>query len=213
MRNPWLDIPLDDYEAHMALVAQAQLLAGVLAERLGPPAPASVAVIGCAGGNGFAQLASAGVARVLGVDLNPRYLDAARERYGASIDRLELVEADIQRGIPAGAPVDLAYAALMLEYVEPEPALRNLAAMLAPGGRLVTVVQLPSDGPAVTPSPYTRLQALEPVMRFVAPDQVRAIAAGIGLHELGASTRGTPAGKQFAVQEFQRRERHAGFPG
>jgi hypothetical protein len=34
MRNPWKDIPLVDYEGHMAQVAQATLLTDVLAEVL-----------------------------------------------------------------------------------------------------------------------------------------------------------------------------------
>jgi hypothetical protein len=36
MKNPWLDIPLSDYEGHMALpeVAQAQLLADVFSAQL-----------------------------------------------------------------------------------------------------------------------------------------------------------------------------------
>ena len=36
MRNPWLDIPLADYEGHMASpeVAQAQMIGAALAELL-----------------------------------------------------------------------------------------------------------------------------------------------------------------------------------
>jgi hypothetical protein len=45
MKNPWLDIPLSDYEGHMALpgVAQAQLLAEILAGQLRSLQPASLA--------------------------------------------------------------------------------------------------------------------------------------------------------------------------
>ena len=47
----WLTIPLEDYEAHMALpaVGQAQMLAEQLAILIERHAPASVAVMGCAG--------------------------------------------------------------------------------------------------------------------------------------------------------------------
>ena len=50
MRSPWLDIPLADYEAHMALatVGQAQLIAHELDGLVRTHAPRSVAVIGCA---------------------------------------------------------------------------------------------------------------------------------------------------------------------
>lgn len=71
MRNPWLDIPLADYEAHMALptVGQAQLIADELHSLVRAHSAGSVAIMGCAGGNGFDRVAEAGVSRVIGVDL------------------------------------------------------------------------------------------------------------------------------------------------
>ncbi|HVS25014.1 MAG TPA: class I SAM-dependent methyltransferase, partial [Gammaproteobacteria bacterium] len=92
--NPWLTIPLADYEAHMALpeVGQAQLLAAVFAAELRARAPASVAVLGCAGGNGFEHAPRS--LRVVGVDLNPDYVAAARARFGGRLPRLELHVAD-----------------------------------------------------------------------------------------------------------------------
>ena len=69
--NPWLTIPLADYEAHMALpqVGQAQLLADLFAAELHARSPSSVAVLGCAGGNGFERAPS--TLRVVGVDVAP----------------------------------------------------------------------------------------------------------------------------------------------
>jgi len=57
-RSPWLDIPLADYEGHMSVpgVGQAEMLASQFAELLEKWSPASAAVIGCAGGNGFDRL-------------------------------------------------------------------------------------------------------------------------------------------------------------
>src|SRR6186713_702946 len=68
--NPWLEIPLADYEAHMELpqVAQAELLAEQLAAAVRARSPDSVAVLGCAGGNGLDRLPAA--LRVVGVDVN-----------------------------------------------------------------------------------------------------------------------------------------------
>jgi hypothetical protein len=50
LSSPWLTIPLEDYEAHMALpaVGQAQMLAEQLAILIERYAPASVAVMGAA---------------------------------------------------------------------------------------------------------------------------------------------------------------------
>jgi hypothetical protein len=49
--SPWLTIPLEDHEAHVALpaVGQAQILAEQLAILIERHVPASVAVMGCAG--------------------------------------------------------------------------------------------------------------------------------------------------------------------
>jgi hypothetical protein len=67
MRSPWLDIALADYEGHMGLpeVAQAELLADVFGALLVEHAPRSVAILGCAGGNGFGRISPAVTDRVV----------------------------------------------------------------------------------------------------------------------------------------------------
>src|SRR5580692_4374755 len=54
MSNPWLDIPLEDYEGHMSLpaIGQAQMLADQLVLLIERERPTSIAVVGCAGGTG-----------------------------------------------------------------------------------------------------------------------------------------------------------------
>ena len=206
MKNPWLEIPLADYEAHMALpsVAQAPLLADILAHALATHAPRSVAVLGCAGGNGFDRIAAAGVERVVGVDINPAYIEQTRVRYGARIPRLELFAADVQTDAPAFAPVDLVFAGLLFEYVDVAVVLERIRAMLHPQGVLSSVVQLPSTTSAeVTPSPYTSLAALAPVMRLVLPARLCELAVARGYREVSARTLDTAAGKRLCVQVFQ----------
>ena len=90
MKNPWLDIPLSDYEGHMALpeVAQAQLLADVFAAQLEINKPRSLAMLGCAGGNGFERIDPEVTRRVVGVDLNGRYLHEVCARFGTKFERL-----------------------------------------------------------------------------------------------------------------------------
>ena len=55
MSHPWLEIPIADYEAHMALpsVGQAQLLSDALRRTVAEFRPRSLAVLGVAGGNGL----------------------------------------------------------------------------------------------------------------------------------------------------------------
>ncbi|HEX6790902.1 MAG TPA: class I SAM-dependent methyltransferase [Candidatus Krumholzibacteria bacterium] len=204
MTNPWLSIPLSDYEAHMALpeVAQARLLADIFATLLETHRPASVAVIGCAGGNGFDCIDPTVTQRVVGVDINPDYIDAARQRHAGRIANLELITADIQDGAVSFAPVELIYAALLFEYVDGKRTLECLRALLTPDGILATVVQV-AGGKMVTPTPYLSLEALGPVMRVVDIDDLAASACDAGLRELHRRRTRSPGGKDFDVQVFQ----------
>jgi ubiquinone/menaquinone biosynthesis C-methylase UbiE len=210
LKNPWLDIPLADYEGHMALpdVEQTRLLSDIFAGALHTFAPRSVAVLGCAGGNGFDRVAGTVTDRVVGVDINPDYIRQARRRYEDRIPRLELIVADVERDACVFAPVDLVFAGLLFEYVDADAVLGRIRAMLSPGGTLVTVVQLPSAAiPEITPSPFASLGALSPVMHLVAPETLTKFAAARGFREIMANCVRAAGGKEFRVQEF-----HMGSP-
>src|ERR1700733_2036112 len=111
--NPWLNIPLDDYEGHMSLpaVGQAQMIAEQLDLGLERWSPTSIAVIGCAGGNGLDKIAGRTVERVVAVDVNPDYIERTRARHAQRLQGLELVCADVQSESVKYEPVELTYAA------------------------------------------------------------------------------------------------------
>lgn len=182
MRSPWLDIPLADYEGHMALpgVGQADMLAAQFAQLLVTWTPESAAVIGCAGGNGFDRVRVQTTRRLVGIDINPQYIQELAYRYAARIPGLELYVRDIQEPLGAIMPVQLIYAALVMEYVEPVAVLRNLAPPCGPEAILATVLQLPGDLPPVADSPCTRLKDLAPAMHLVVPEELAAMASGQG---------------------------------
>lgn len=206
MKNPWLDIPLADYEGHMALpnVGQAQLLSDVFASALSKYKPRSVAVLGCAGGNGLERVSSEVTERVVGVDLNPDYVLHARTRFAHRIPLLELLVGDVQKDEFAFAPVELVFAGLLFEYVDAEAVLAKIQAMLCPGGMLLTVVQLPSAMISeISPSQFASLGPLSSVMRLVPPKLLRQLAAAHGYHETEAQTLKAAGGKEFQVQAFR----------
>jgi len=187
MKNPWLDIPLADYEGHMALpeVGQASLLAETFERVLREYRPGSVAVIGCAGGNGFERIDPAVTRRVVGIDINADYLEQARARWEARLSGLELVEGDVQDARLRIAPVELIYVALLFEYVAADAALAWCRASLDGEGCLVTVIQLASpERDAVTPSPFAGVHLLAGIMRLLSPDELRDCAAVAGLTEV-----------------------------
>jgi SAM-dependent methyltransferase len=207
MRSAWLDIPLADYEGHMAVpgIGQADMLAARFAELLGQWTPASAAVIGCAGGNGFDRLRVDVTRRVVGIDINPQYIQELAYRYAAKIPGLELYVRDIQEPVERIAPVDFVYAALVFEYVAPKPVLQNLKSICSPGGVLATVLQLPSGHAApISESPFTSLKSLASTMHLVSPAALAADATEIGFAPLSTRLVRLSSGKEFAVQLFQR---------
>ena len=214
-QSPWLQIPLADYEAHMASceVDQASLLADIFSGVLARFRPASAAVIGCAGGNGFDRIDPRTTTRVVGMDINPEYLDATARRHSQDFRELVLCHADIAgNGLPL-APVDLSYAALVFEYVEIAAALRNLSSLCRDAGHLVAVLQLPSSQlAAITPTAIPSIMRLAPAMKLVDPAEFVEAARRVGFARVESTQVTSSMGKPFAIQIFQRRSAPEAYP-
>jgi SAM-dependent methyltransferase len=149
-------------------VGQLQVLNDLFRSALAEFRPPSLAVLGCCTGNGFEHISPAITRRIIGVDINPAYLEILTQRFAPRLPQLELVEGDCASPSFHIPPVSMIFAALVFEYVEVEPALHNIARCLLPGGTLVAALQLPGrDSPPVTPTPYTSLAALTPIMKLV----------------------------------------------
>lgn len=146
MSNPWLDVPLDAYEGHMKSpeVGQLDALSDLFAESLACCRPVSVAVLGIAGGNGLDRIDGNITERVAGLDVNPLYLDAVRRRYPA-LPGLELWCLDLAEQVVHLEPVKLVHAALLFEHTGVGLCLENALSLVAPGGSLSVVVQLPGE--------------------------------------------------------------------
>lgn len=206
MSNPWLDLPLEDYEGHMSLpdIGQAQMLADQLERLLKRTSPRSVALIGCAGGNGLDRIEPRQLERVVALDINPAYIRTVGVRHSRRLGNLELYCADVQSELLQFEPVDLAYAALIFEYVDVVAALASLKRHCQPGGTLATVVQLSHrDHELISPSPYKSLNLLTPVMRLIAPADLSRLAIAAGFYAMDSEAIELPSGKQFSLQTFQ----------
>ena len=132
--KPWLKIPLADYEGHMssAAVRQQELLSDLFATALERRRPASVALLGIAGGNGLERIDSgvSGVTkRIVGLDLNPLYLDEVRNRYAGKCN-LELCCVDLAEQCVELESVELVHAALVFEHAGVGLALDNAIALV-----------------------------------------------------------------------------------
>jgi len=205
MKNPWLAIPLTDYEQHMALpyVGQSELMSDAVAEALRQYRPSSMAIVGCAGGNGLERVIGAGVQRVIGIDINESYVQCAQQRFGDRIPGLNLIVGDIEATEFDFEPVDLVFAGLLFEYVDTHRALKNIRSMLLPGGVLKAVLQLPSQAASVTPSPYRSLELLSPILRLIPPERFASHAEKSGFSVLSRQIVVANGGKQFAVQSLR----------
>ncbi len=183
-------------------IEQAQLLSDVLSKALEQFAPGSVAILGCAGGNGFERIPS-GVSRVVGIDLNPQFVAATEARFGGRFQNLELIAGDIQDHAVSFAPVDLIFAGLFLEYVDVEIVIARTSSLLTAAGHLVTVLQVPDvNHRQVSTSPFSSLQAVGEVMQLVPPFRLQSAAEAQGYIQLDSHRIASAGGKQFQAQIF-----------
>ena len=209
MTNPWLSIPLGDYEGHMnhPSVRQLRALSDLFKHVVEQAKPRSVAVLGVAGGNGLEHLATTAVARVVAIDINMEYLEATRRRFNQSNHSaaLELHCADLTIDQIRIAPVDLVHAALVFEHAGTENALENAVSLVGRHGRLSIVLQLPSAEQApVTPTTFESIQALRDHFAFVDRDTLSASLEDRGFVPETEVTRRLPGNKTFWLGVFLR---------
>jgi SAM-dependent methyltransferase len=204
--NPWLRIPATDYEGHMGpeIADQLSTLSQLFHEAYQRFQPATVAILGCATGNGLQHIDPELTSRVIALDLNPDFLEITRERHSEVLGAtLEFCCTPVEQWQQEASSVDLIWAALLFEYGPPGPMLQRIARALRPDGRLSAVLQLPATTPAVTPTPYTSLNQLGEIMRLVQPEELQAKANEHGLELREAREQPLPTGKRFWVGLFE----------
>jgi SAM-dependent methyltransferase len=202
--NPWTIVPAADYERHMGPEGVDQLapLSGLFQEAYLGAQPDRLLVVGSATGNGLEHVEPAVTRRIVALDVNLQYLGVCRQRFFHLGPRLELfcTSAAAWRAPPRS--FDLIHAALIFEYLHPEPLVAQLAGWLAEGGVVSVVLQLPG-GEAPAPG----LKALEIILRaqkLVAPEELTALFAAHGLKPRRARTVPLKFGKSFWCATFGR---------
>jgi hypothetical protein len=204
--NPWQEIPLADYEAHMnaEAVKQASVLSKLFGEALTLRNPVSVAVLGVAGGNGLERIDGRQTRRVLGVDLNPHYLAAVRERY-ANMAGLELHAIDLAEETIQLPPVELVHAALIFEHAGMGQCLENALALIAPEGVLAVVLQRPgTESQDVGGSGVASITKLAAHFSLIDPNALTRTLADRGLRLTHEKLEPVSGGKQLWMGVFAR---------
>jgi len=200
--NPWRHIPASDYEGHMSSphIAQQQFLAQTFQEALRKYESTSIALLGCATGNGLEFVNSATTQKVTAIDINPEYLNILCQRFAGRVAGLEIVEADLESHSIGTSVYTLIFAGLIFEYIDPQILLPKIENGLCEKGILLSVLQLPSPYPGkVSESKYESLKTLEPIMKLVTPVQFTKIATNSGLRELETKIVTLESGKPFFI--------------
>jgi hypothetical protein len=169
LKSPWLDIPLTDYEGHMgaATVRQLQPLSAMFAQALEYCRPESVAILGVAGGNGLEHIDASVTERVCALDVNPAYLSAVRHRFPA-LGGLELHCVDLGSETVSISKVQMCHAALIFEHAGLGRCLDNALSLVADGGFLSVVLQLPSQTKQdICGTPFTSIQKLRGEFKLI----------------------------------------------
>jgi predicted TPR repeat methyltransferase len=200
--NPWTVVPAIDYEAHMGPAGADQLapLSQLFQEVYLSAQPDRLLFVGCSTGNGLEHVDPSITKRAVGVDVNLQYLGIARQRFFHLGPTLELYCAEIEKFRQAPGCFDLIHAALVLEYVQPEVAVRRFAEWLAPGGTCSVVVQLPGGS---APEPVNRaMQIIAKAMHFVDPAELTRLFEEHGLAKRREKKVQVKHGKTFWLGVF-----------
>ncbi len=202
--NPWTIVQAADYEKHMGPEGVDQLapLSALFQEAYLAAQPDRVLVLGCATGNGLEHVNPAVTQRVTGVDVNLQYLGIARQRFMHLGAKLELFQAEAEKFRAAPGSYDLVHAALVFEYLHPEPLVRRISEWLAEKGTCSVVLQLP--GGEAPPAPSKTMQLIEKAMKLVPPEELTRLFEHYGLPRRRARTVPLKFGKSFWVGSFGR---------
>lgn len=138
------------------------------------------------------------VREVVGIDSVPEMLDEARRAAG-DLPNVRFVEASVYELPMADASVDIASIVRTVHHLDrASDALRELARVLVPGGRLVVIDQLVSEDERDAEL-YERIERMrDPAhVRTLSDSAMRALIEGAGLHVTSAAVE--PEERNLAV--------------
>lgn len=183
---------IDHYEPMLAAIGTA------LIAHAGFAPGERVVEIGCGGGALTRQIAGAVApgGSVLGLDISPALVALAEARAkAAGVANVAFQAGDAQTNMPEAAPFDRLVSRFgVMFFADPAAAMRNLHAMLVPGGTLTFAVWgPPADNPAISTivgiaRPLLNLAPPDPLgpspFAFADPDYLRGLLEPAGFSDL-----------------------------
>jgi hypothetical protein len=202
--NPWLQIPLEDYERHMShhMVAQSTLLNALTKIYLDEIKPGTVIFLGIAGGNGLEHIDNKMTKCVFGIDINQDYLDISFKRYMDRIPSLQLLNLDITHYSESICRADFIWAALILEYTGIDKTLAFCINNMCKEGHLVISIQSNNNAPSVSPTGIESIKKAGEIFSIVDPEELIIKAADKGYKLVGKEENILPNGKSIITFHF-----------
>ncbi len=204
--SAWSGVTAEAYEGLLGPAGEAELgglaaaFRGVYAAR----EPRRLCVVGVGTGHELACVDVRLTGRVVGVDPNLGFLGVARQRLVRLGATLHLHCAEVEGVALPPASVDLVYAGWCLEWTDLSAALPRMAAWLAPGGALAAVLHLPGGGRSLADSSDHALRAAAAAERAIAPGDLRARCAALGLVEASGTELALGRGLAVHIGVYER---------
>lgn len=204
--NPWLHIPAEDYENHMSAenVGQLQALNAITKSKLEHLRPISLAILGCATGNGFEHVNNQVTKLVYGIDINQQYLGVARERYANKIDDFRPLLADLNTDEVEVSDIDLTIAALVFEYLDLSVAIPKIKKIMACDGTLIVILQHAVKSDFVSDTNIESIKSLTSISKTISEFDFSAKAAKYGLIKINNETYNLNEHKAFKILTFRK---------
>jgi hypothetical protein len=204
--NPWIYIPLDDYEQHMQHkdVGQSQLLNYLTNKYLQKHNPENILFLGISGGNGLEHIDTNEVKRICGIDINNSYLKEAEKRFRVKIHQLELIKADIGTSNKSFIKADFIWAALIFEYVDIERAFGFIENNANKSANLIITIQSNNGAGSVSQTGIETIKSVKDIFRIVDREDLQNNAIKFGFQLIGSEENILPNGKSFLTYEFGR---------
>jgi hypothetical protein len=203
-KNPWLNIPLEDYENHMShhMVGQSNLLNSLTKKYLDEIKPETAVFLGIAGGNGLEHIDKNITRSVIGIDINQDYLDVAFIRYKHTIASLQLMNLDIVKKSESIFRADFIWAALILEYAGIDKVLEFCTNNIRKDGNLVVSIQSNNNEQSISPTGIESIEKAEEIFSIVNPEKLLSKAAEKGYRLIGQEENALPNGKSIITFHF-----------
>lgn len=207
--HPWNQVPLEDYERHMQhdSVAQLQFLNTLTGKYLQIIKPEKALFLGIAGGNGLDQIDSTVTKKIVGLDINAKYLDETRKRYQIRLPQLELIQIDIDSSANLSiVKADWVWAALVLEYVDLANCFSFIQNNITSNGNLIITLQQNNGLQSVSKTGVQSIQCLGQVFREIPEDELLKHAVEKGFELLETEVNDLPNGKSFKTFLFIKKQ-------